>query len=101
MSRIRDDKLRENIGMYENLLEDVGIIADMLIGNDGMDDYEASGEYNPFLMLLSEFHFSPENDRITKELLNRLKFIEKKVYNLRVQIDNNHKKAKFLYGKSQ
>lgn len=93
----RDDKLREEIGIYENLMEDFSDLADIFIGNYTMDDLKEDGEYEPLLKLISEFHFSPENERLRDEIMRRLKLIEKKVLKLRTQVDANFKKGKFLY----
>jgi hypothetical protein len=93
----RDDKLRANIGMYEELMEDAEKLADIFIGNQILEEFEDSGEYRPFLRLLAEFHFSPENQRIYEELRAKMNYIKKCVLDLSTQIDENHKKALFIY----
>jgi len=85
--------------MYEDLMEDAQELADIFIGNDTLFNYTEGGDHQPFLKLLAEFHFSPENDRIYSELHHMVSEIKKKVLNLSTQIDNNHKKGKFIYRK--
>ena len=94
---MRDDKLQENIGIYQGLMEDVAILADIFIGNQTIEEMNEAGEYYPLLRMVADFHFAPENSRVYGELIDRIKFIEKKVYDLRAHIDSNHKKAKFIY----
>ena len=95
----RDEKLRADIGMHENLMEDFAALADILIGNETPDDFTDDGDYQPLLMLISEFHFSPENDRIYSEVKNRINLLKEKVLKLSTQVDANHKKGKFIYRK--
>ena len=93
----RDDKLREEMGIYEKLMDDAGDLANIFIGNETMFDYSEGGDFVPFLKLLAEFHFSPENDRIYTELKHRVNLIKKLVLDLSTNIDANYKKGKFLY----
>jgi len=95
--KTRDDKLRAEISIYKTLMEDVGELADIFIGNEVLAEFIDSGEYQPFIMQISEFHFSPENEKLYTELISKIKMIEKKVYDLRHHIDSNHKKAQFIY----
>lgn len=93
----RDDKLRGDVGIYENTMDDFAALADIFIGNETADDFTSGGDYEPLLLLISELHFNPENDRLFKLVTNRIKLLEKKLLKLRTQIDGNHKKAKFIY----
>ena len=94
---MRDDKKREEIGIYERLMEDAEELANIFIGNDTLFDYGEGGDFQPFLKLLAEFHFSPENDRLYTELKHRINLIEKKVLDLRTRVTANYTKGKFLY----
>lgn len=94
-----DSKLREEIGIYEQLMEDFEEIANVFIGNVNMAEMSQEGEYQPLLKLLAEFHFSPESIKMHDELISRIKGIEKKLLNLRGQIDSNHQKGKFICSK--
>lgn len=94
---MRDDKLRASIDIYENLMEDVAALADILIGNSTPADFKGTGEYSPFLRLVADFHFSPENATLYRELKSRLNEIKKCFQDLSIQIDTNHRKALFIY----
>jgi len=96
--RVRDDKLRAEIGIYEGLMDDVAALADIFIGNETIEDFNRAGEYVPFLRLVAEFHFDPGNERLHKELSRRINLIKKNLLDLSIQIDTNHRKAKFIYG---
>lgn len=94
---MRDDKLRAEMGIYENLMEDAQALADIFIGNETLFEFDEGGDHVPFLKLLAEFHFMPENDKIYKELKHRVDLLKKLVLNLSTNIDANYKKGKFLY----
>jgi len=96
MSKLPDSKLRAEIGIYEDLMEDFGELADIFIGNVTMDETTEAGEYQPFLKLLAEFHFNPENERLYKDVISKINFIEEKLLKLRGQIDSNFTKGKFI-----
>jgi hypothetical protein len=96
---MRDDKLRENIGIYEGLMDDAGVLADIFIGNETIEEFNSAGEYEPLLRMIAEFHFDPGNTTLYNALIKKIKFTEKKVYDLRAHVDSNYKKAKFIYMK--
>lgn len=97
----RDDTRRANIGIYENLMEDAAMLADIFIGNQIEEEFDEGGEYVPFLQLLADFHFNPENRRLYSELKHKINFIKKSVQDLSTQIDSNHRKASHLYHKGR
>ena len=94
---MKASRAREDIRMYENLMEDVAAMADMLIGNETIDDYGSGGDYQPFVELVAEFHFNPENDRLYNDLMRRIKVIEKNLAKFRERVTQNHQKGKFIY----
>ena len=100
MTRLRDDKLRASIGIHEDLMDDMGTLADIFIGNENIAEFTPGTEYRPLTLLVSEFHFDPGNETLKKELLSRIKMVEKMVSNLSAKIDSNFKKAKYIYRNS-
>ena len=95
--RLRDDKLRQELGIYENLMDDMAMLADIFIGNETIEEFTQGGEYEPLLKLMAEIHFSPENKRVYSLILFRIKFIEKKLLEIRGNLERNFQKAKFIY----
>lgn len=94
--RVRDDKLREEVGIYEHLMDDISDLVDMLIGNDTLLDYTDAGEYIPFVEMVAQFHFDPDNQRLYKDLMRRIKMIEKNLLKFRERVEQNHSKGRFI-----
>ena len=92
----KDSKLRADIGIYEKLMEDVEILANMFIGNQSPVDFTSGGEYVPFVQLVAAFHFDPDKDYIYNDLMDRVELIEKMFLKFKSNIQHNHKKAKFI-----
>ena len=97
--KVSDQQKRADIGIYENLMEDFREMANIFIGNETLDEFTEGAVYQPMMHVVADFHFSPENDRVYSELLSKINLIEKKLLKLRVFIDANHAKGKFLYPK--
>lgn len=93
----RKETKREEIGIYEDLMDDVQDLANIFIGNESLNDYTEGGDFQPFLRLIAELHFSPENTRLYTEAIHQIKIIEKKVLDLRAHVVANYKKGKFIY----
>ena len=94
---MRDDRRRAEAGINENLMDDVQAIANIFIGNEDPVEFEDNGDYTPFLKLVAEYHYEPENARIYYELMNKIKLVQKLILDLRVNVEENHKKARHLY----
>lgn len=99
MARQRDDKLRESIGIHEDLMDDIGRLADMFIGNDNFDDLDDRLGHRSLPMLIGEFHSTPNKEILKDELMAKINQIEEKLANLRIKVDANFKKARFIYDK--
>jgi len=96
---MREDNLRDSAGIYEGLMDDVQALANIFIGNEEHAEFEMDGDYVPFLKLVAQYHFEPENATLYNKLSRKLNLVEKLLLDLRQQIDDNHKKALHLYRK--